>query len=155
VKASKTSSSDFVLGGFPLIEFARKPIDPDLLVGFVLGGNDDLVFVHLLHLDVFRLNGYAIFRNSDVKWWRPVAEDDFRARAARLHRLRPSKPANVAFGSMRQALESAGQEFPLITIHRERTDRGACYIGKFLRTSQRVLTIRYISPQAPSKTLLF
>jgi hypothetical protein len=96
----------------------------------------------------FRLNGYAIFRNSDVKKWRPVGTDDFLAKAVRLNKLHPSKPAGVRYSSMKAALSSAGAAFPLITIHRERMDRTVCYVGKVRGTSQRATTILPISPQA-------
>lgn len=36
----------------------------------------------------------------------------------------------------------------MITIHRQRTDRGACYIGRLVRASRRAATIRYITPGA-------
>jgi hypothetical protein len=94
------------------------------------------------------LNGYSIFRNSDVKRWRPIPKDDFLARAAVLHKLRPRKPAGVGIDSLRQALCSAGKAFPLVTIHTERVRRGVCYVGRVLGTTQRALTLFSISPQA-------
>ena len=57
-------------------------------------------------------------------------------------------PDGVDITSMKQAAASAGAEFTLITIHRERIKRGVCYIGKLLRTSQRAVTILAIDPQA-------
>jgi len=144
----KKVSDGFALAGFPLLEFDRKPLDPFPLRGFALAWNADLTLIHVLNNDFFRLNGYAVFRNSDVRTWRSVSKADFVARAVRLQKVRPSKPDAVAIGSMKEALGSAGTTFPLITIHRERIKRGVCYVGKFLRTNQRVITMRAISPQA-------
>jgi hypothetical protein len=138
----------FAASGFPLLEFDRKPIDPDALIGFALEWNPDLTLVQIIENQSFRLNGYAIFRNSDVRRWRPIPEDDFTARAAILNKLRPSKPDAVTVGSMREAISSAGATFPLITIHRERIKRGVCFVGRMLRTSQRATTIMSISPDA-------
>src|SRR5260370_36828776 len=117
------------LAGFPLLGFDRKPIDPLPLRGFALAWNADLTLIQVLNSDFFRLNGYAIFRNSDVKRWRPVSKPDFVARAVRLQNVRPSKPDTVTIGSMKEALASAGAAFALITIHRERIKRGVCHVG--------------------------
>lgn len=146
--AIQRGSEGFSTSGFPLLEFNRKPIDPDSLVGFVLAKNARLTLVQPLDTDSFRLNGYAIFRNSDVKGYRPIAKNAFLARAARLQKLRPSRPRAVRIGSLSEALSSAGSGFPLITIHRERLNKRVCYVGKFLSASQRAVAIRPISPQA-------
>jgi hypothetical protein len=66
----------------------------------------------------------------------------------RLQKLRPSIPGDVTIASMQAALTSAGKVFPLITIHPERAQKGICYVGRMLRTSQRTLTILSISPEA-------
>jgi hypothetical protein len=144
----KIVSDGFALSGFPLLEFDRRPLDPFPLTGFALAWNDDLTMIHVLNSDFFRLDGYAIFRNSDVKRWRSVPKADFVARAVRLQRVRPSKPDAVAIDSMKEALGSAGTAFSLITIHRERLSRRVCHVGRFFRTNQRVMTIHAISPQA-------
>jgi hypothetical protein len=138
----------FAANGFPLLEFDRKPIDRDLLRGFALAWSAELTLVQVMCDKMFRLNGYAVFRNSDVRRWRAVSRDDFLARAAVLHRVRPCKPGVVTIASMKEAVVSAGATFPLITIHRERTERGCCYVGKMLRASQRAMTLLHISTQA-------
>lgn len=138
----------FAVNGFPLLEFDRKPIDPSFLTGFVLSRSDDLTLIQVLDRHAFRLNGYAVFRNSDVRRWRAILKDEFLARVTRLHRLRPSKPNAVTIASMKRAAASAGATFPLITIHRERINRRICSIGKMLRTSQRAVSILSITPQA-------
>lgn len=144
----KIASDGFSLAGYPLLEFDRRPLDPFPLRGFALAWNADLTLIQVLDSDFFRLNGYAVFRNSDVMRWRSFPKADFVVRAVRLQRVRPSKPHAVTIGSMREALRSAGAAFSLITIHRERVRRGVCYVGKFLRTNQRAMAIKAISPQA-------
>ncbi len=116
--------------------------------GFALDWNRDLTLIHALNWDFFRLNGYAILRNSDVRRWRSFSKDDFIARAVRRQKVRPSMPDKVKISSMREAVRSAGTTFPLITIHREPMKRGVCYVGRFLRTNQRATTIQSISPHA-------
>jgi len=83
----------FTLNGFPFLEFDRCR---DLSFGFGIGWNADLTLLQVMNDVHYRLNGYAIFRKSDVKRWRPILPDDFRARAAKLNRLRPLAPAGVS-----------------------------------------------------------
>jgi len=137
-----------VVRGFPLLEFDR-PIDRESFVlGFTLAWSADLTLVHFLETEQYRLNGYTLFRNSDVKRWRTIPKDDFYARAARLHRLRPEMPAGLEITSMKDALTSAGNKFPLLTIHREHVKRGVCYVGRCMTASRRSVTLASISPRA-------
>ena len=137
----------FTVNGFPLIEFDR-PVDRYTLRGFALGWNRQLTIVHVLETQTYRLDGYAIFRNPDVKRWREIPKEDFVARAARLHRLRPSRPDALDIASLQTASATAGAAFPLITIHREHIKKRVCRVGRMLRTSRRALTIFSISTQA-------
>lgn len=138
----------FTLRGFPLVEFKRKAIDLDQLRGFVVGSSSELTLVHCLNEHSFQLNGYVAIRNRDISEQRPILEDEFLARVARLQRLKPRRPDSVALTSMRTAAESSGAAFPLITIHREQIKRGACFIGRTVSVTQRSVVIRSISPQA-------
>jgi hypothetical protein len=126
------------VNGFPLLEFDRRPLDPYNLAGFVLTWNTKLTLIQPIEKEQFLLNGYSIFRNSDVKRWRPIPKDDFLARAAVLHKLRPRKPAEVGIDSIRQALSSAGKAFPRVTIHTERVRRGVCYVPSVVDESARL-----------------
>ncbi len=136
------------MSAFPLLEFDRRPVDQHPLVGFALTWNQELTLIQPVEDQQFLLNGYTIFRNADVKRWRPIPKDEFRARAAVFHKLRPRVPSQVSIASIREALASAGRAFPLVTIHTERVKRGVCYVGRVLRTSQRAVTLLDISPQA-------
>jgi hypothetical protein len=146
---AETASQEYpgahVANGFPLVEFDRAPIDRYLLRGFALAWTADLTVIQIVEDKQYRLNGYAIFRNSDVKRWRPIPSDGFYGKAAIIHELRPEPPVGVTIVSMKEALASAGRVFPLVTIHRERTDHGACYVGKVHRTSQRAVSLILVS----------
>ena len=111
----KLPNGPFTINGFPLIEFDRRPIDRTVLRGFVLGWSDEVTLVHLLDCGTYHLNGYAVFRNPDIKNWRELPKEDFLARVAPLRRLRPRMPAGMELKSMRHAINFAGANFPLIT----------------------------------------
>ncbi len=148
IQSSAQFQQAFAVNGFPLLEFDRRPVDQNHLVGFALSWNAKLTLIQPVEKEQFLLNGYSIFRNEDVRRWRAIPDGDFLARATVLHKLRPRKPANVNIESIGQALASAGKAFPLVTIHTERLKRSVCYVGRVLRISQRALTLLDISPQA-------
>jgi len=147
-QSSESVTDAFTVNSFPLLQFDRKPIDKHLLSGFAIDWTDDLTLIHVIEDHTFHFNGYAVFRNTDVRRWRSVRKEEFLARAAQLHKLRPSKPPEVSIASMKEALTTAGAAFPVITIHPERTRKGVCYVGKFARTTQRTLTLVDMSPTA-------
>ncbi len=64
----------YTVGGFPLLEFDRRPIDRHHLIGFALSWNSELTLIQPLENNQFLLNGYTVFRNSDVKRCRPLSE---------------------------------------------------------------------------------
>ena len=145
---SKTPLGGFEVSGFPLVEFDRKPFDQYRIRGFALDWNEDLTLFQDFDTELFQLSGWAVLRNSDIRRYRAIPEGDFLARAAGFQKIRPAMPNGVAIGSIREAAESAGAKFPLITIYRERIKKNVCHIGSFQRASQRTLTVREISTQA-------
>ena len=87
--------------GFPLVEFDRRPVDPDLLNGWVLEWNSEFTLVQVIEGNKFQLDGYSVFRNSDVKRWRAVEASEFLARAAKLNGLQPRfPPTRVRVGKL-------------------------------------------------------
>jgi hypothetical protein len=129
-----------------LVEFDRRPLDRFLLRGFVLEYNHYLTLIHVLNDYIWALNGYAVLANADVRKWRTVETESFIARAVAHQRLRPKAPAGVQIENWRSVCETAGKQFPLLTISRERLKRNACDIGRFIKTSQRSLIVRDLDP---------
>lgn len=138
----------FGANGYPLLQWDRKPIDPHLLTGFALHWEEEFTLVHLMDDVHYCLDGYAVFRNANVRRWREVAPDEFEARAGKLQRLRPRVPAGLRLDSLKEIIATAGEVFPLLTLHRERLNRKVCYLGKFLQVNGRSVTLRDISPGA-------
>jgi len=114
------------------VEFDRKPIDKELLRGFVLEFSEQLTLLSPLDDERFELNGYTVIRNSDVRRWRSVGEDSFCIRALRLKGVWPVRRRGLSLASWPDLLKSANDLFPLITVSRERIDKNACQIGRIL-----------------------
>lgn len=52
---------------FPLIEFKRNPLSTEQLTGFVIEYNQLLTLVQTYDHQLYQLNGWAVFLNSDVR----------------------------------------------------------------------------------------
>src|SRR5712671_5158581 len=103
-QSSESVADAFTLNSFPLLQFDRKAIDKHLLSGFAIDWTDDFTLIQLIEDHTYRLNGYCVFRNTDIRRWRSVRKEEFLARASRLHKLRPSRPAKLSLASMKEAL---------------------------------------------------
>jgi hypothetical protein len=106
----------FTTNGFPLAEFDRRPVDLSPLRAFVLDRTSEITLAQVFNSDLFRLNGYVVFRDSDVRGWRAIPKHDFCARAAAFNTVRPLRPKAVKISSMKEAIASAGESLQLITI---------------------------------------
>ena len=118
------------------VEFDRKPIDTQLLGGFVLEFSERLTLLSLLDDERFELNGYTVIRNSDVRRWRSVEQSSFRIRALNLKGVKPVRRRGLSLASWADLLKSANDLFPLVTISREMIDKNACQIGRILSMSR-------------------
>ncbi len=78
----------------------------------MISWNVELTLVQVLDTDSFQLEGYAVFRNSDMRRWRAIPAEDFLARVAALRKLHPSKLDRVGIASMKEAVASAGGGVP-------------------------------------------
>jgi hypothetical protein len=112
------------------VTFDRKPLDNQLLSGFVVQFSEVLTLISPLDDERFELNGYTVIRNRDVRRWRPVYESSFYVRALRLKGVKPVRKRGLSLAGWSELLKSAGQRFPLITVSRERADNNACQIGR-------------------------
>jgi hypothetical protein len=114
------------------IEFDRKPVDRDLVRGFVLEFSERLTLISPLDDERFELNGYTVIRNCDVRRWRQSEEDSFCVRALKLKGIQPTRKRGLSLASWPELLKTANELFPLITISRERIDRNVCQIGRLV-----------------------
>jgi hypothetical protein len=59
----------------------------------------------------------------------------------------PRKPP-VVISSLAELLLTANRAFPLVTIHREKVDAGACWIGRVVDVDDGRVTLMEIGPSA-------
>ena len=126
----------------------RKRINKHALLGVVLDSTPDLVLLHVLD-DGIRLDGYSVIRIKDITRidvFLPRA--DFYHEALRLRKQRPRHPRDIDLSDLTAVIISAGNAYPLVTLHPERKEPGICWIGHPLRIEKRDLMLAYLTPGA-------
>jgi hypothetical protein len=129
-----------------LIRFTRAFED-----GFVRGYVIDIgpkFFLLALVSDRIWFDGFECFRTSDLKEVRPDPYASFAEAAleARGEHIPPKPSINLA--SMGELLLTAGQAFPLVTVHCEKVDPDVCWIGRVLGIDRSHLSLLEINPDA-------
>jgi hypothetical protein len=105
-------------------------------------------FLFCLVSDRLRYDGFACFRVSDVKSLKPDPYAGFAETALRLRKERRPRKPKVSLGGKAELLQSAGQVFPVVTIHREKVNPNACHIGKVMSVTADRLNLLLVDPGA-------
>jgi len=125
-----------------LFQIKRDLKDVASTMGFVVDFSDSLILFHVLEMDTFRLNGYTVVREQDVREYRFFAKPEYwQFRAVRHFRLQPARPAGISVATLPELLTSVARRYPLMTLHLERKDPDACYIGPLVKMTDRTFTI--------------
>lgn len=130
-----------------LVRFASA-LDRGTVNGYVLAIGPKFFLIALVSDDI-RPNGFQCYRLSDVRKLQ-VPDKYARFHEAVLRKrgsLFPRKPP-VIVSSLAQLLRTANKAFPLVTIHREKVDAGACWIGRVVDLSRGRVTLLEIGPDA-------
>ena len=130
-----------------LIKFSR-PFEPGSFTGYVIDIGPRFLLAAVVS-DEIRFNGFSCIRLSDVhKLQAPAKYASFIERALQKRRERRPKKPSVSIGSLHDLLLTASRAFPLITIHREKIDAGACHIGRVVDLKNGMVYLHEIAPDA-------
>lgn len=118
------------------------------MLGYVLDIGPEFFLMLVVEGDI-HYDGFRAFRIRDVVKLEVLHRyHEFVERALRLRgEKRPRKP-RVSLLSLPLLVRSAAKHFPLVTIHRERKDPNACWIGRVLSASKKKMELLKISPDA-------
>jgi len=106
-------------------------------------------FLLALVSDGVRFNGFQCFRLSDVRKLRvPEKYALFREAVLKKRGERIPKSPPVVVSSIEELLLTANRAFPLVTIHREKVDGGACWIGRVIDVGKGRVTLLEIGADA-------
>jgi|SRR5271165_76882 len=129
-----------------LIRLTRR-FERSKIRGYVLDIGPEFFLLALVS-DRIRFDGFECFRVRDILGVNPDPYATF-AEAALKRRgfVKPRKPRlNVT--NIGDLLRSAGELFPLVTIHREQVDPDVCWIGRVLNVYRGRVSLLEIGPDA-------
>jgi hypothetical protein len=130
-----------------LVRFATA-WEPGTAIGYVLDIGPQFFLVALVSEGI-RLNGFQCFRLSDVrKLQMPDKYARFHEAVLKKRGQRIPKKPSVVVSSLAELLLTANRAFPLVTIHREKVDADACWIGRVVDVRQGRVTLLEIGPGA-------
>ncbi len=130
-----------------LVRFTR-PLEHGSVNGYIVEVGPKFFMVAIVQEDM-RFDGFQCFRLSDVRRLKipaPYAEFAEAALTKRREQIPRKPPVDVS--SLPRLLQTADKAFPLVTIHREMVDRGACHIGRLVRIEKSTLRLLEIGSDA-------
>jgi hypothetical protein len=115
--------------------------------GYVLDVGPKLFLLAVVS-DHIWFDGFECFRIEDVRNFRQDPQRVFTESALKKRGERLPKKPRVSVASIEELLLSASQEFPLVTIMRERVDPELCWIGRVLNIERGCVSLLEITPDA-------
>lgn len=129
-----------------LVRFSRR-FEDSPVKGYVLDIGQKFFLLALVS-DLIRFDGFECFRIQDTSKLRPDPYANFVETALRKQGQRKPKSPHVSLTSIEDLLLSAGKEFPLVTIHREKIDPDVYWIGRVIGVNRGMVALREINPDA-------
>jgi hypothetical protein len=128
------------------MRFSRQ-FEKSTIRGYVLDVGPKFFLLALVNDRVW-FDGFECFRIRDVTDLKPDPYAAFTTAALKKRRQSKPRKPRVDVSSIETILRSAGQKFPLVTIHREEVDHGVCWIGRVIGFSRGRLSLLEINPDA-------
>lgn len=123
-----------------------RPFEETYVRGYILGVDSEF-FVLGLVSDRLWFDGFECFRVDEVDELVPDPYADFtQAALAARGEVRPE--LTLALTSIAALLTSAAERFPLVTIHKERDQPDACWVGKVISVEGGIVWLLEIGPDA-------
>jgi hypothetical protein len=133
-----------------LVQIERDHLDPTCgpLRGHLLAFSGHLVLLTILS-DRLDLDGYQVLRRQDITAMSSTfSRKAFYERALALKGEVPVTPEGIRISTLKEALRSVQESFPLLVIEREQVAPGECEIGQLKLESHDSYALHWISPEA-------
>jgi len=132
-----------------LVELEMRPKRLGTIAGFVMNSSDELILLHRLEKDTFRLNGYCVVREKMVGRYRVFDSPQYwQFRATKQLGLKPTQPRQISLIALPASLRSIAKSYPLLTVHREKINPEGCYIGRLRNLNEETFTIEDLDSNA-------
>ncbi len=117
-------------------------------MGYVLEVGPEF-FLLLLVSDDILYNGFSAMRIDDVTSIEiPHRHSSFVEKALKLRGQKRPEAKSLRLSSLEELLRTASEGFSVLTIHPEKIEPDACYVGKVVDVRDSILRLREISPDA-------
>lgn len=123
-----------------------RPFEETYVRGYILDVGAEFFLLGLVS-DRLWLDGFECFRVGDVDELVPDPYADF-TQAALAARGEARPAMTLGLDDIVALLTSAAERFPLVTIHQERDQPEACYIGKLISIEGGIAWMLEIGPDA-------
>lgn len=125
----------------------RRRFEESPIRGYVMEVGPKL-FLFCLVSDRLWFDGFECFRISDVRGLKHDPYAEFAEAALKLRDERKPRKPKVSLQGKGELLLTAGQAFPLVTIHREKVNPDVCHIGKVVAVKADRVRLLLIRPDA-------
>jgi hypothetical protein len=123
-----------------------RPFEETYVRGYILDVGAELFLLGLVS-DRLWFDGFECFRIDEVDELVPDPYADFtQAALAARGEVRPE--LTLALTNIAALLTSAAERFPLVTIHKERDQPDACWVGKVISVEGGIVWMLEIGPDA-------
>jgi len=130
-----------------LVRFAST-LDRGTVNGYVLDIGPRFFLIALVS-DGLRPNGFQCYRLADIRELEvPDRFSQFHEAVLKKRGIRFPKKPRVDVSSVQKLLRTANKAFPLVTIHREKVDASACWVGRVVDLGKGRVTLLEIGPDA-------
>lgn len=129
-----------------LVRFERR-FEAGHVTGYVVGVGPKFFLLQLVSNEI-HFNGFECFRASDLRHLRPDPYAAFIEAALALRYDEAPPVPSIDLINIQTLVTTAASRFPLITIHTERTDPDACWIGRPVGIRREHLSLLDIDPAA-------
>lgn len=137
-----------LVGKNVIVTLWRENLDPQGLTGYIVDLSADFVLIHY-RSDAIILDGYTIVRVQDIS----LVDDKpkrggFYTEALKLRGYTPTRPVGICLDSTATILESVNNNYPLVTVLRERIFKDECTIGRLEKLTDKTVILQWLTPSA-------
>lgn len=129
-----------------IIEVRRSGIEGSIL-GFPVCTSEWGMVLHVLSIDTFSPNGYAVIRTEDIEKYRIYTEENFWfVPAARNRKIAPRPLRGMRCESLESTMESVQKRYPLMAIELELAQPDKRYVGVLEGMTDDFISIKGATP---------
>jgi hypothetical protein len=129
-----------------IVRVYRETLEDGWADGYIQAVGKDYFALSLIDKGI-RFDGYNCFRFKDItKFVSPAPYAEFVEAVLKLRHDKRPKFKALDVSSLSSLVKSVAKRFPLLTLHLENDDDGACYIGRLLSVSDDEISILQVTP---------